>query len=272
MQRPRRQIEGPRVQQQEAALPRRNGRQLREADVVADGHRDLAVRRDVHQRELVARRQHVRLAEGDLARDVDVEEVHLAVRREQRPVRREEQRRVVVLLARRRVLRDAAAEDVGARFGREGGERVEGRGLRLRGGGREERLGVGGEELAAVGRVEAFREDDQGGAGAGGFEDFGAGAGEVGGFVGAWGVVSEGRGGMGEWEGVTGCELHKSELEGFFEEAGHFCEGFRMYTEVGSFVLTCARRYVRSFTVFSVIRLLLVDNESSMRKSIRITL
>ncbi len=42
--------------------------------------------------------------------------------------------------------------------------------------------------LAAVGGVEAFGEDDEGGAGAGGFEDAGAGAGEVVGFVGAcWG-------------------------------------------------------------------------------------
>jgi hypothetical protein len=58
------------------------------------------------------------------------------------------------------------------------------------GGGRwagEEGFGVGGEVLAAVGRVEAFREDDEGGAGAGGFEDAGARSGEVGGFVSACG-------------------------------------------------------------------------------------
>lgn len=52
---------------------------------------------------------------------------------------------------------------------------------------REEGFGVVGEVLAAVGGVEAFGEDDEGGAGAGGFEDAGAGAGEVVGFVGAWG-------------------------------------------------------------------------------------
>ncbi len=57
----------------------------------------------------------------------------------------------------------------------------------LRGGVREEGFGVVGEVLAAVGGVEAFGEDDEGGAGAGGFEDAGAGAGEVVGFVGAWG-------------------------------------------------------------------------------------
>ena len=50
----------------------------------------------------------------------------------------------------------------------------------------KEGLGVGGEVLAAVGGVEAFGEDDEVGTCFGGFEDAGAGAGEVGGFVGAW--------------------------------------------------------------------------------------
>lgn len=48
-----------------------------------------------------------------------------------------------------------------------------------------ESLGVRGEVLAAVGGVEAFWKDDQRGSSFGGFEDAGAGAGEVGGFVGA---------------------------------------------------------------------------------------
>lgn len=79
----------------------------------------------------------------------------------------------------------------------------------LGGGGRarEEGFGVGGEVLAAVGRVEAFGEDDEGGAGAGGFEDAGARSGEVGGFVGACGgggVLDGGRVGEGGGEGRTG--------------------------------------------------------------------
>lgn len=45
--------------------------------------------------------------------------------------------------------------------------------------------------MAAVGGVEAFWEHDQGGAGFGCFEDFEAGVGEVGGFVGALFLVLE---------------------------------------------------------------------------------
>ena len=41
--------------------------------------------------------------------------------------------------------------------------------------------------MAAVGGVEAFGENDERCSGFGGFEDAGAGAGEVGGFVGTWG-------------------------------------------------------------------------------------
>lgn len=82
---------------------------------------------------------------------------------------------------------------------------MKGGGLGRGGGAGEQGLGVAGEVLAAVGRVEAFGEDDEGGAGAGGFEDAGARAGEVGGFVGAcwgrgvrWGVGG-GRRGEDRW-------------------------------------------------------------------------
>ena len=51
--------------------------------------------------------------------------------------------------------------------------------------GRLQRLSVRGEVLAAVGGIEAFGKDDQRGSGFGGFEDTGASAGEVGGFIGA---------------------------------------------------------------------------------------
>ena len=69
--------------------------------------------------------------------------------------------------------------------------------------------------MAAVGGVEAFGENDERGSGFGGFEHAGAGAGEVGGFVGTWGgglekevevVVGERLGGR------ACCELHESEL------------------------------------------------------------
>jgi len=60
-------------------------------------------------------------------------------------------------------------------------------GWRLLFGGRggEEGFGVFGKVLAAVGRVKAFGEDDERSADAGGFEDFGACAGEIDGFVGS---------------------------------------------------------------------------------------
>ena len=46
--------------------------------------------------------------------------------------------------------------------------------------------------MGSVGAVEAFWEDDEGGAGAGGLEDFGASAGEVVSFVGAYNLEKEG--------------------------------------------------------------------------------
>lgn len=69
---------------------------------------------------------------------------------------------------------------------------MEGRGLLGRGRGREEGFGIFGKVRRAVGRVEAFREDNDFGTVAGGFEDLGVGAGEVGGFVGACCVAKEG--------------------------------------------------------------------------------
>lgn len=54
-----------------------------------------------------------------------------------------------------------------------------------------EDLGVRGEVLAAVGGIEAFGEDDEGGTSFGGFKDTESGTGEVGGLVGAWGKGSE---------------------------------------------------------------------------------
>ena len=67
----------------------------------------------------------------------------------------------------------------------------------------EERFCVLGEVFCAVGGIEAFGEDDDFGASARGFEDFGAGMGEVVGFVGGAGQLDEG------------------EFDGLFEELGH---------------------------------------------------
>lgn len=67
-------------------------------------------------------------------------------------------------------------------------------GGRLRGGGRrrEQGFGVLGKVLRAVGRVEAFGEDDDFGASARGFENFCAGVGEICGLVGACGELDKG--------------------------------------------------------------------------------
>ena len=80
---------------------------------------------------------------------------------------------------------------------------MEGRRLVFGGRGGEEGFGVGGEVLAAVRRIEAFGEDDEGGSCLGGFEDFGACVGEVDGLVSTWrwmdgwiSLVTEKDGGM----------------------------------------------------------------------------
>lgn len=58
-----------------------------------------------------------------------------------------------------------------------------------------EGFGVRGEVLAAIGGIEAFREDNEGGTGFGCFKDTGSGTGKVGGLVGAWGQ----KGQKGRW-------------------------------------------------------------------------
>ena len=136
----------------------------------------------------------------------------------------------MIFLRRRHIFGYATAEQVAPALDGELGEGVEARRLLPGGRGGLESFGVGREVLAAVGGVEAFRQHDERGSGSGGFEDAGAGAGEVGGFVGAWGGRGGGsEGGKGEeeegvgmrWGGRACCELHKGELEGFLEEVGH---------------------------------------------------
>ena len=79
MQLARCQVEGARVQQQEAALARRDGGHFREADVVADCEGDAAVRGQVDQGKFVAGAEDVGFSEGYFAGDGDVEEVEFAV-------------------------------------------------------------------------------------------------------------------------------------------------------------------------------------------------
>lgn len=84
------------------------------------------------------------------------------------------------------VFGDAAAKNVGSRFSGERRECVISGGLRRRGRGWKKCFGIGGEVGSAVGRVEAFGEYNEGGAGTGGFKDVSARTGKIDGFVGSW--------------------------------------------------------------------------------------
>ena len=72
-------IERARIDQQERTLARSDHGGFRKPDVVADGEPDLAIFREFDERQLVPRGEHLALFEGDLAGDVDVEEVCFAV-------------------------------------------------------------------------------------------------------------------------------------------------------------------------------------------------
>mmetsp|Transcript_10449 Transcript_10449/g.25954 ORF Transcript_10449/g.25954 Transcript_10449/m.25954 type:complete len:232 (+) Transcript_10449:2107-2802(+) len=89
-------VERARVHQQLAAARRVDLRQLGEADVVADAQAQPA-RLRVHHGGAVTRRERVGLAERDLARDVNVKQVHLAVLGQQLPRRVKHAARVVQL-------------------------------------------------------------------------------------------------------------------------------------------------------------------------------
>ncbi|KAJ8124510.1 hypothetical protein O1611_g9129 [Lasiodiplodia mahajangana] len=73
VQRAGRQVEGARVDEGESAAARGDHGELGEAHVVADGDGDAPIARQVDERQLVPRRQHVALPERDLAGYVDVE-------------------------------------------------------------------------------------------------------------------------------------------------------------------------------------------------------
>ena len=79
MQRAGRHIERARVNEQERIFPGRDGREFREADVVADGERDFAVLGYVDDGHFVPGAEDFGFVEGDFAGDVDVEEVDFAV-------------------------------------------------------------------------------------------------------------------------------------------------------------------------------------------------
>ena len=81
MQWARGRVERPGVDQRETPLPGGDHRQLGEANIVADCYGYFAIFREVDEGQGVTWGENVRLAEGDTAWDVDVEEVDLAVGR-----------------------------------------------------------------------------------------------------------------------------------------------------------------------------------------------
>ena len=91
-------VEGPGVEQQLAShVPGVDLGQVGEADVVADAQSDLSEGR-LERGEVGTGRQRVRLPEGDLAGDVDVEEVDLAVHGDHVACRGPDRGRVVELV------------------------------------------------------------------------------------------------------------------------------------------------------------------------------
>ena len=72
-------VEGRRVDEHEGALACGDHGGLGEADIIADGEPDAAVLGQIDERELVPWGEDLALLEGNLAGDVDVKEVGLAV-------------------------------------------------------------------------------------------------------------------------------------------------------------------------------------------------
>lgn len=106
------QVEGAWIYKQERAFACGNHGGLGESDVVADGKPDLAILRQVNDGDLVPGRQHLALLESNLARDVDVKQVCLAMASDQRSGGREHERCVVVFLRGGLDFRDAASNQV----------------------------------------------------------------------------------------------------------------------------------------------------------------
>lgn len=191
------------VHQQKGILSRADHGQLRKPDIIAYSHSDLAILWQVDESDLVAWRQHLALVERDLARYVDVKEMHFAMRADQIAIGIEGQGGIVVLLRLLPVLGDAAADQICLGLFCELGQGVEG-GCLLFGRRRwQERFGVFREVLRSIGTVEALGKHDEVGALGRGLEHFGASAREVGRLV------------------CSGRQLHQRQLQRLLEEFRH---------------------------------------------------
>lgn len=114
-------IKGTGVDQHEGAFPGRDHSRLGKANVVADGQPDFAVLREIDDGQLVPRGEDVALLELDLARDVDVEEMRLAVGADQGAGGGEDQRGIVVFVRRGLEFGDTPADEVGFGVGGDAG-------------------------------------------------------------------------------------------------------------------------------------------------------
>src|SRR6185503_436399 len=96
--------------------------ELGEANVVTNRHAEL-VPAHLGDDGLLARRARARLFERRAVRQIDVEQMNLAIAREERPVRREERARVEGARVVAALLRHAAGDDEDAFRSRELGDR-----------------------------------------------------------------------------------------------------------------------------------------------------
>lgn len=136
------QVECTGVNEQERTLARSDHGCFGEADVIANRQPDLSILREIDNSQLIPRRKHLTLLERDLAGDINIEKMRLAMRPDQRPARREHKRGIVIFLRGRVEFGDTPAHKIRFSFCGDGRERVEGGGLFLCGRGGEQGFGV----------------------------------------------------------------------------------------------------------------------------------
>lgn len=186
-------VKGTRVHEKLAALLAKKHGILREADVVADTNTNLAVR-GVEDGDRVTGAQSIGLLESDAARNIDVEEVDLAVLGKELTLRADNEAGVVYL-AFRVLLGEGSAHKVDTGLlshldqHRGGGVNL---GIKILGR-RRDFLGVFGEHIGGIGAVEALREGHKLGAVAGSLLDGLASGREVGGLVSAHEHLAHGK-------------------------------------------------------------------------------
>lgn len=144
-------VEGARIDEKLSTVVGVELSERSEADVVADAETEAAKAERVEESKVGARRQCARLDKGDAALDIDVKEMHFAILGEQRSVDVEHAAGVVEAVAvalRNRSTDENNRVELSKRLKETSGASV-GHGL-----------GVLGEELVAVGRIEAFGKSD----------------------------------------------------------------------------------------------------------------